>query len=100
MTDAEPRESAAVLRTRLVYDERKLARTLRNGGDPESAVIWRLDRPHALTGADDELTRRRTYQPLGRFSQRSNRLDGLPAHSRRRQFVPTPVTLAASSLSF
>jgi CDP-alcohol phosphatidyltransferase len=97
VTDAEPRESAAVLRTDRLYDERKLARTLRNGGDPESAVFWRLDRPHALTGADDELTRRRTYQPLGRFWALE------PARWLARALAPTPVrpnavTLAASSL--
>ena len=33
----------------------------------ESAVIWRLDRPRGLDGAGEELIRRRTYQPIGRF---------------------------------
>lgn len=60
-------EGSAVLRTDRFYDEARLRKALRRGRDPESAVVWRLDRLSALAGADAELTRRRTYQPLGRF---------------------------------
>jgi phosphatidylglycerophosphate synthase len=62
-----PSERAAILRTDRIYDPRRLRRALRRGLDPESAVLWRLDRPHALAGAEDELRRRQTYQPFGRF---------------------------------
>jgi hypothetical protein len=62
-----PPEGSAILRTDRLYDEARLRRALRRGRDPESAVVWRLDRPSALAGADAELLRRRTYQPLGRF---------------------------------
>jgi phosphatidylglycerophosphate synthase len=60
-------------------------------------VIWRLDRPQGLAGADDELIRRRTYQPLGRFWSLA------PARWLARALAPTPVrpnalTLAASGL--
>ncbi|WP_422925340.1 CDP-alcohol phosphatidyltransferase family protein [Singulisphaera sp. PoT] len=62
-----PNEGAVVLRTDRLYDLTKLRRVVRRGGDPESAVIWRLDQPHGLSGADAELSRRQTYQPLGRY---------------------------------
>jgi phosphatidylglycerophosphate synthase len=62
-----PPEHAAILRTDRLYDAGKLRRVLRSGRDPESAVVWRLDRPSALASASDELARRRLYQPLGRF---------------------------------
>ncbi len=62
-----PPENAAILRTDRMYDAGRLRRALRSGRDPETAVVWRLDRPAALASADEELVRRRTYQPLGRF---------------------------------
>jgi phosphatidylglycerophosphate synthase len=62
-----PPEGAAILRTDRLYDGARLRRAVRSGRDPEVAVIWRLDRPGALASADAELTRRRSYQPLGRY---------------------------------
>ena len=62
-----PPEHATVLRTDRLYDPNKLRRAYLKGKDPESAVIWRLDRPLGLAGAEDELIRRRTYQPLGSY---------------------------------
>jgi phosphatidylglycerophosphate synthase len=62
-----PRADAAVLRTDRFYDRSRLRRRLGRGGSPEAAVLWRLDRPEALLAADEELTRRLTYQPIGRF---------------------------------
>ena len=62
-----PLEGSIVLRTDRLYDPSKLARATSRGRDPESAAIWRLDRPEALEAANEELTRRRTYQPIGRF---------------------------------
>lgn len=62
-----PPEGAAILRTDRLYDQARLRRVVRSGRDPESAVVWRLDRPGALASADAELIRRQTYQPLGRF---------------------------------
>jgi phosphatidylglycerophosphate synthase len=62
-----PRAGAAILRTDRLYDARRLRWAVRTGENLETAVIWRLDRAEALAAADDELTRRLTYQPLGRF---------------------------------
>jgi phosphatidylglycerophosphate synthase len=62
-----PPAGAAVLRTDRLYDPTRLRRAIRSGRDPESAVLWRLDTPHGLRGADEELARRRHFQPLGRF---------------------------------
>ncbi len=92
-----PSEGAAVLRSDRLYDPHRLRRALRRGKDPESAVIWRLDRPGALAGAGDELTRRQTYQPLGRFWAigPARRLAAALAPTRVR---PNAVTLAAAGL--
>jgi phosphatidylglycerophosphate synthase len=62
-----PQAEAAILRTDRFYDDRRLRRAVRAGRDVESAVIWRLNRNPSLRAAEEELTRRRTYQPLGRF---------------------------------
>ncbi|MFI5457882.1 MAG: CDP-alcohol phosphatidyltransferase family protein [Isosphaerales bacterium] len=62
-----PRADAAVLRTDCFYDAARLRRGLRRGRSPESAVMWRLDRPGSLATAEEELTRRLTYQPLGKY---------------------------------
>ena len=51
-----PRADAAVLRTDRLYDAARLRRGLRRGRSPESAVLWRLDRPGSLATADEELT--------------------------------------------
>lgn len=58
-----PRADTVILRTDCFYD----AARLRRGRSPESAVLWRLDRPEALFAADEELTRRLTYQPIGKY---------------------------------
>ncbi len=67
MMTGPPPEDAAILRADRLYDASRLRRAIDRGRDPESAVIWRLDRPKGLDGAEAELIRRRTYQPLGRF---------------------------------
>lgn len=67
MVTGPPPENASVLRADRLYDASRLRKALRRGRDPESAVIWRLDRPRALDGAGDELTRRRSYQPIGSY---------------------------------
>jgi hypothetical protein len=92
-----PPEGSLVLRADRLYDPAKLRRALRRGKDPESAVIWRLDRPQALEGADDELKRRQTYQPLGCYWALG------PARRLARALAPTrvrpnAVTLAAAAL--
>ncbi len=92
-----PPEDASILRADRFYDLARLRKALRRGGDPESAVLWRIDRPHALAGAADEMTRRRTYQPLGRFwaTQPAIRL----AQALAPTFVrPNLVTLASGGL--
>ena len=78
-----PPEGAAVLRADRLYDPERLRRALRKGRNLESAVVWRLDRPAALAGADDELLRRMSYQPLGRYWAL------LPARLLARLLTPT-----------
>ena len=92
-----PPEDSAILRADRLYDPARLRRVLKGGKDPELAVIWRLDRPQSLDGAADELIRRRTYQPMGRFWAIG------PARALARGLTPTPVrpnavTVAAGSL--
>ena len=92
-----PPEDATVLRTDRLYDPSKLRRAYLKGKDPESAVIWRLDRPLGLAGAEDELIRRRTYQPLGSYWAIG------PARTLARWLAPTWVrpngmTLASGAL--
>jgi hypothetical protein len=88
---------AAVLRTDRFYDAARLRRRLRSGQSPESAVLWRLDRTESLLSADEELTRRLTYQPIGKYwaFPLARRL----AESLRSTPVrPNAVTLAAACL--
>ena len=59
--------SAFLLRTDRLYDTRKLQKAYRKGTSPESAVVWRLDQIDDLDRAGDELRRRTSYQPLGRY---------------------------------
>jgi phosphatidylglycerophosphate synthase len=92
-----PRADAIVLRTDRYYDTGRLKRGLRQGRSPESAVLWRLDRPETLAVADEELTRRRSYQPLGKYwaFPLAERL----AEWLRPTFVrPNAVTLASAGL--
>ncbi|WP_406695434.1 CDP-alcohol phosphatidyltransferase family protein [Singulisphaera sp. Ch08] len=92
-----PPENASILRTDRLYDRQRLQRALRKGKDPESAVLWRLDQPHGLSGAEAELTRRQSYQPLGRYWALA------PAQLIARRLQPTRIrpnalTLASASL--
>jgi phosphatidylglycerophosphate synthase len=92
-----PRADAVVLRTDRFYDEGRLGRRLRRGRSPESAVLWRLDRPEAIFTADEELTRRLTYQPVGKYW-------AFPLAERLAEFLrpsrvrPNAVTLASAAL--
>jgi phosphatidylglycerophosphate synthase len=67
LVNGPPRADAVILRTDRLYDAARLRRGLRRGRSPESAVVWRLDRPESLSTADQELTRRTSYQPLGKY---------------------------------
>ncbi|QDV34206.1 CDP-alcohol phosphatidyltransferase family protein [Tautonia plasticadhaerens] len=62
-----PPEGSIVLRADRLYDPNRLRRAARRGRDPESAAVWRLDSPHAIAGAEAELVRRKSYQPIGRY---------------------------------
>jgi phosphatidylglycerophosphate synthase len=62
-----PRTDATVLRTDRFYDRARFQRGVRAGRSPEAAVLWRLDRIEALLTAEEELTRRISYQPLGKY---------------------------------
>lgn len=88
-----PPEDAVILRTDRLYDPTRLRRALRRGKDPESAVLWRLDQPHGLIGAEDELTRRQSYQPLGRYWALR------PARAIARRLAPTVVRPNALTLA-
>lgn len=92
-----PRADAAVLRTDRFYDRSRLRRRLSRGGSPESAVLWRLDRPEALRSADEELTRRLTYQPIGRYWAFPI-ADRLAAWLRPTRIRPNAVTMASAGL--
>jgi hypothetical protein len=92
-----PPENSTILRTDRLYDRDRLRRALRKGKDPESAVLWRLDQPHGLSGAEAELTRRQTYQPLGRYWALA------PARMIARRLRATPIrpnalTVASATL--
>ncbi len=92
-----PRADAAVLRADRYYDRARLRRRLVRGGSPESAVLWRLDGPESLRSADEELTRRLTYQPIGKYwaFPIADRLARALCPTRIR---PNAVTVAAASL--
>ena len=92
-----PPENAAILRSDRLYDAARLKKAITRGRDPESAVIWRLDRPRGLDGADDELIRRRTYQPLGRFWALGP-ARWLAGRLRPTRVRPNAVTLASGGL--
>ncbi|QEH37674.1 CDP-alcohol phosphatidyltransferase [Aquisphaera giovannonii] len=92
-----PLSGATVLRTDRLYDARRLRRAIRRGADVESAVVWRLDQGRGLAAAEEELKRRLTYQPLGRFWAfgLARALAEALAPTRVR---PNIVTLAAAGL--
>jgi phosphatidylglycerophosphate synthase len=92
-----PLLSAAILRTDRLYDTGRLRRAVRRGRSPEAAVIWRLDRIDSLAAADEELTRRLTYQPLGRYwaFPMAERMAAALAPTRVR---PNALTLLAAGL--
>ena len=92
-----PRADAAVLRTDRFYDRSRLRRRLSRGDSPESAVLWRLDGPESLRSAEEELTRRLTYQPIGKYwaFPLAHRL----ADRLRPTFIrPNAVTMASAAL--
>src|SRR5262249_22053660 len=64
---------------------------------PETAVLWRLDRAEALALADEELTRRRSYQPLGKYWA-FPLAEGLADRLRPTTIRPNAVTLASAGL--
>lgn len=88
-----PPEGAAILRSDRLYDAGRLRRVLKSGRDPESAVVWRLDRPEALASAESEMIRRRSYQPIGRFWALA------PATALARKLAPTRVHPNAVTIS-
>jgi hypothetical protein len=89
-----PRADSAVLRTDRLYHAQRLRKRLRRGRQPESAVLWRLDAPASLEAADQELTRRLTYQPLGKYWA-FPLAEQLAEFLRESSIRPNAVTLAA-----
>jgi len=92
-----PLAGAAIMRTDRLYDLRRLRRAVRSGDDLETAVIWRLDRASSLATAEEELERRLTYQPLGRFWAFSL-AERLAAALEDTGVHPNHLTLAAAAL--
>jgi phosphatidylserine synthase len=80
-----PPAGAVILRSDRLYDHARLRRAIRRGSDPEVAVLWRIDTPGALAAAGEELIRRSTYQPLGRFWALG------PARWLARRLAPTRI---------
>lgn len=99
LTTLDPAADAPVLRTDRLYDARRLRRVLRRGGEPESAVIWRLDRPEAIEAAEQELNRRLTYQPIGRYWAFPI-AERIAEALRPTRVRPNAVTLSAAALMF
>ena len=93
LSTGPPPEGAAILRADRLYDAKGLRNALRRGRDPESAVLWRLDHPAGLAGAEDEWARRASYQPLGRFWALA------PARALARALAPTRVRPNALTLA-
>ncbi|MGC8638618.1 MAG: CDP-alcohol phosphatidyltransferase family protein [Isosphaeraceae bacterium] len=92
-----PQMGAAVLRTDRLYDAQRFRWAVRRGRNLETAAIWRLDRGRSLATAEEELKRRLTYQPLGRFwafALAERLAEALEPTSVR----PNTVTLAAAAL--
>ena len=92
-----PQVGAAILRTDRLYDIQRLRWAVRRGRNLETAVIWRLDRGRSLATAEEELKRRLTYQPLGRFwafGLAERLAEALEPTSVR----PNALTLAAAAL--
>jgi hypothetical protein len=92
-----PQAGATILRSDRIYDVRRLRKALRAGRDVETAAIWRLDRPESLLAASDELRRRLSYQPLGRFWAFAL-AERLAAALQRSWVRPNLLTLAAAGL--
>lgn len=92
-----PRADEAVLRTDRYYDRSRLRRRLSRGGSPESAVLWRLDGPESLRAADEELTRRLTYQPIGKYWA-FPLAERLAERLRPTSIRPNAVTIASAAL--
>jgi phosphatidylglycerophosphate synthase len=92
-----PRDDQAVLRTDCLYDAGRLRRSLKRGRSPETAILWHLDRPEALLKADEELTRRLTYQPLGKYWA-FPLAERLAARLRPTSIRPNALTAAAGAL--
>jgi phosphatidylglycerophosphate synthase len=92
-----PGPEDAILRTDRFYDAARLRAVVRRGRSPETAVIWRLDQLGTLLAAEEELTHRLSYQPLGKYwafplAQR------LAETLRPTAIRPNVVTLAAAAL--
>lgn len=92
-----PRSGAIVLESDRIYDAKRLHRGLKRGKSPETAVIWRIDRPETLAVAEDELRRRATYQPLGAYWA-FPLADWLTARLVSTRVRPTALTLTAAAL--
>ena len=91
-----PPEDAVILRTDRFYDPAGLRKALRKGRDVETAVVWRIDRPQALQGVEDEARRRREYQPIGRFWA-ARPASGLAKALSSTAIRPNHVTIAAGA---
>ncbi len=95
----EPARDACVLRADRLYDPARALAARNRRLDLETSVIWRLDEPHALAAASQELLRRQTYQPIGRFWALRPAV-GLAERLKPTRIRPNHVTIAAAVLVF
>ncbi len=80
------------------YDRARLRRRLRPGRLARvGRGFWRLGRPEAILSADEELTRRLTYQPIGKFWA-FPLAERLAERLRPTRVRPNAVTVAAAAL--
>lgn len=85
------------LRTDCLYAPRRLRRALRGRQSMDRAVLWRLDSPEGLAGAESELRRRLTYQPIGQYWAYRPAC-ALARILRPTRVRPNAVTLGAAAL--
>ncbi len=67
IVETEPDESRFMLKADRLYNAHRLQRTYKQSGDPERAVLWRIDSPERRDSAVLEIERRRSAQPLGKY---------------------------------
>jgi phosphatidylglycerophosphate synthase len=87
-----PEGDSPAIRTDFLYDAKRLKKAIDKAQPFDRAILWRLDTPQGIVGADAELTRRTSYQPLGRYWALE------PARRLARLLAPTTIRPNAVTL--